>query len=169
MLANFLMEKFRRQNEGFTLIELMIVIAIVATLVALAVPAYKNYMIKTKVAECISGSAPYKTSVSEFKQVTGNSRANMTEAGIFDNASVNASRYCSYYMYNNVRAANGDFAVEVDMAAIDPALASSQIAIVMSPVEQASGTINWYCTRGWGSADRFKWLPAQCQQPNIYK
>ena len=55
MLADILMEKFRRQNEGFTLIELMIVIAIVATLVALAVPAYKNYMIKTKVSECISG------------------------------------------------------------------------------------------------------------------
>ena len=103
MLANFLMEKFRRQNEGFTLIELMIVIAIVATLVALAVPAYKNYMIKTKVAECISGSAPYKTSVSEFKQVTGNYPANMTEAGIFDNASVNASRYCSYYMFSYVK------------------------------------------------------------------
>ena len=163
------MRRFPQQNSGFTLIELMIVIAIVAILVSIAVPAYKNYAIKTKVSECIAGSAPYKTSVSEYKQVTGNYPANMTEAGIYDDPNTNASRYCSYYMYNNVRGANGDFAVEVDMAAIDSSLASSRMAIVMSPVEESTGTINWYCTRGWGTSDRFKWLPAQCQQPNIYK
>lgn len=154
---------------GFTLIELMIVIAIVAILVSIAVPAYKNYAVKTKVSECIAGSAPYKTSVSEFKQVTGKYPSNMAEAGIFDDTSQKASQYCSYYMYNNVRADNGDFAVEVDMAAIDSSLASSRMAIVWSPVERSSGTIDWYCTQGWGTSDRFKYLPAQCQGPNIYK
>lgn len=169
MLARGLMKNSSQHNAGFTLIELMIVIAIVAILVSLAVPAYKNYAIKTKVSECIAGSAPYKTSVSEYKQVTGRYPANMAEAGIYDDTSTNASQYCSYYMYNNVRAANGDFAVEVDMAAIDSSLAGSRMAIVMSPVEESSGTINWYCTRGWGTADRFKYLPAQCQVANIYQ
>jgi type IV pilus assembly protein PilA len=154
---------------GFTLIELMIVIAIVAILVSIAVPAYRNYTVKAKVSECIAGSAPYKTSVSEFKQVMGKYPANMAEAGIYDDTSNNASQYCSYYMYNNVRGDNGDFAVEVDMAAIDSGLSGTEIAIVLSPVEAASGAIDWHCTRGWGTSDRFKYLPAQCHGPNIYK
>ena len=45
------MKSYRKVQEGFTLIELMIVIAIVALLVALAVPAYQDYTIRSKVAE----------------------------------------------------------------------------------------------------------------------
>ena len=51
------MRNMKRVQQGFTLIELMIVIAIVAILVALAVPAYKDYTVRTKVAECINGAA----------------------------------------------------------------------------------------------------------------
>jgi len=69
------------------LIELMIVIAIIAILVALAVPAYKDFAIRAKVAECISDSAPVKTSISEFRQTMGVFPANMAEAGIFDDRS----------------------------------------------------------------------------------
>ena len=47
------MKQVIRQAKGFTLIELMIVIAIVAILVALAVPAYRDYTIRAKVAECV--------------------------------------------------------------------------------------------------------------------
>ena len=42
-------------SRGFTLIELMLVIAIVAILVAMAVPAYQNYTVRSKIAECING------------------------------------------------------------------------------------------------------------------
>jgi prepilin-type N-terminal cleavage/methylation domain-containing protein len=56
----------KRVQQGFTLIELMIVIAIVAILVALAVPAYKDYTVRTKVAECINGAAVPKLAISEF-------------------------------------------------------------------------------------------------------
>ena len=57
----------KRLQRGFTLIELMIVIAIVAILVALAVPAYSDYSIRAKVSECIAAAAVPKINISEYK------------------------------------------------------------------------------------------------------
>lgn len=60
-----------KMQKGFTLIELMIVIAIIGILVAIALPAYQNYTIRTKNAECLSVSAGAKLSVSETAQDRG--------------------------------------------------------------------------------------------------
>ena len=68
--------------RGFTLIELMIVIGIVAILVALAVPAYNDYTIRSKVAECINGAAVAKIGVSEYRQTLGAWPPSMEEAGL---------------------------------------------------------------------------------------
>jgi len=157
-----------QDTKGFTLIELMIVVAIVAVLAALAVPAYQDFTIRAKVAECVSNSAPIKTSISEFRQTTGIFPADMDEAGIYNDRNSNISAFCEYYMYNNARAANGDFAVEVDMAAISPSVASLQLVMVMSPVVASSGAVDWYCTRGWGDAESLKYMPTSCRGPNIY-
>lgn len=157
----------RMREKGFTLIELMIVIAIVAILVALAVPAYQTFSVRAKVAECISASAPYKTSISEFRQTTGQYPGNMEEAGIYTGNQ--ASQYCRYFMYNNVRAANGDFAVEVDMQAIAPTMSLPSMQLIMSPVVSSSGAIDWHCTRGWGGPESLKYMPTSCRGPNIYR
>ena len=61
----------RNMQQGFTLIELMIVIAIVAILVALAVPAYKDYTIRAKVTECVNGAAVAKLQISEYRETVG--------------------------------------------------------------------------------------------------
>jgi prepilin-type N-terminal cleavage/methylation domain-containing protein len=54
--------------RGFTLIELMIAISIVAILVAFAVPAYQDYTVRSKVAECINGAAVAKVQIAEYRQ-----------------------------------------------------------------------------------------------------
>jgi type IV pilus assembly protein PilA len=155
------------REKGFTLIELMIVIAIVAILVTIAVPAYQTFSIRAKVAECISASAPYKTSISEFRQTNGQFPANMAEAGIYTGPQT--SQYCRYFMYNNARGPMGDFAVEVDMAAISPSMTLPRMQLIMSPVVSHGGAIDWYCTRGWGGPESLKYMPTNCRGPNIYR
>src|SRR6056297_2078367 len=57
-----------KQQGGFTLIELMIVIAILAILMAIAIPAYQDYTIRAKVSEAVNVTAAAKTAVSETCQ-----------------------------------------------------------------------------------------------------
>jgi type IV pilus assembly protein PilA len=68
-----------RNESGFTLIELMIVVAIIGLLSAIAIPAYVNYQQRTKVAGAIVGIAAYKQSVAQCIQDLG-SRANCSSA-----------------------------------------------------------------------------------------
>jgi len=56
----------KKTSKGFTLIELMIVIAIIAILAAIALPAYSNYIKKTKVTEAILAASASRTAISEF-------------------------------------------------------------------------------------------------------
>lgn len=148
------------RNKGFTLIELMIVIAIVAILVALAVPAYQDYTIRAKVTECIAAAAPLKVSVSEFYQTESRWPATIGEAGFYADQNNNISEFCSFFLYNPNK---GDYAVDVDVSELGSNL--GRILLIMSPEDPVVGNIDWKCTRSWvTSAQDAKYLPSSCRE-----
>jgi type IV pilus assembly protein PilA len=68
-------------QKGFTLIELMIVIAIIGILAAIAIPAYQNYVIRAQVTEGLSLANNYETAVAEFYQNNGTFPGGVSIAG----------------------------------------------------------------------------------------
>jgi len=71
----------KKMQQGFTLIELMIVVAIIGILAAIAIPAYQDYMIRSKVTESMAAAAACKTSVTEYYQSQSALPADITAAG----------------------------------------------------------------------------------------
>jgi type IV pilus assembly protein PilA len=74
----------RKIQQGFTLIELMIVVAIIGILAAIAIPAYQDYTIRSQVTEGLNLAGAVKAAVAERLAQTGNWPASLTDLGIVD-------------------------------------------------------------------------------------
>jgi type IV pilus assembly protein PilA len=81
----------KKVQQGFTLIELMIVVAIIGILAAIAIPAYQDYTIRSKVTELVNAAGVCKTGVAEYYQSKGIMPAGVTEAGCSDVGTANST------------------------------------------------------------------------------
>jgi len=72
----------KQMQQGFTLIELMIVVAIIGILAAVAVPQYQNYTVRGQVTEGLAMASEFKTAVSEYRAARGRFPADNVEAGL---------------------------------------------------------------------------------------
>lgn len=127
----------KKLQKGFTLIELMIVVAIVGILAAIAIPAYKDYIVRSKVSECAATLGACKTSVTEFY----NTRGNLPSTFLSSGCSSSASQYCA-----SLTVATGVASVMVKTANTGVTLANGtagDCSLILSPTIASSEITGW--------------------------
>ena len=144
----------RSMQKGFTLIELMIVVAIIGILAAVALPAYQDYTVRAKVSEVLLAGSSAKTSVAEAAQVFGQMPA--VASVTIDSQ---ASKYVASVVYTWTDSSNG--VVTVTTTAADPKI--SAVTVDMLAVLQTNGQVLWTCGPGKTSPIDKKFLPASCK------
>jgi type IV pilus assembly protein PilA len=137
----------KRVQQGFTLIELMIVVAIIGILAAVALPAYQDYTTRAKVSEVILMAAPAKLAVSETSSSLGG-LASVTAANT-GYSFPGATKYVS-------GVAITDTTGVVTVTSGVPGAAGN---IILTPTDKGAGQLQWACTT---SIDK-RFVPSDCR------
>jgi type IV pilus assembly protein PilA len=90
----------KQLQKGFTLIELMIVVAIIGILAAIAIPAYQDYTIRAQVSEGMTLAAAAKAAIAETYANSGDAPANRQEAGMSNNNTDTEGKYVTSVAVN---------------------------------------------------------------------
>jgi len=146
----------RSMQKGFTLIELMIVVAIIGILAAVALPAYQDYTVRAKVTEMILAGSSAKTAVSEAAQV-GNGMPATASLSVQSQT----SKFVSAVSYASTASSTGT--VTVTGGASEAKIAGKQINFIGTV--GATGQVDWVCRAGGTGATLMdaKYLPASCK------
>lgn len=139
-----------KASNGFSLIELMIVISIISIILAIAVPAYQDFTIRTKVAEGINLATAAKSAVVETLHSMGNIPSQASTGYQFG-----GSKYVS-----NITIAGGSGEILITTQAtganIDPVL------LLTPDLANTAGSLRWRCTVNNGET---RHVPAECRGP----
>lgn len=139
-----------KQYRGFTLIELMIVVAIIAVLVSIALPAYQDYTARAQVSEGLGLSTQAKLAIATYYANTGAFPVSNIEAAIAASTSL-VGRYVT-----SVSIGNGDGQISVVFSG-SASNKISGLALTMQAVNN-DGSLSWRC----GGLEP-KYLPAACR------
>ena len=127
----------KRMQEGFTLIELMIVVAIIGILAAIAIPAYQNYTIRSQVTEGLNLASAVETGVAEYYANTGSWPANMTTAG-GDAVNAPSGKYVTGVTVTTGGVITATYGNQANSAILNGTL-------ILTPGANANGDVTWIC------------------------
>jgi type IV pilus assembly protein PilA len=145
------MNSMKRVQQGFTLIELMIVVAIIGILAAVALPAYRDYTVRAKVSEVVLAASSAKTNIAEQSQTLGG-MPTTASASIADQV----SPFVSSVSYASTSTASG---VITAIASTKEAAISGSTVTLTGTFATATGQVSWVC----GGTILAKYMPSSCK------